>query len=72
MTPMARLLRQGQGLRLNATHSTNDVNEAYLLVHHVMIRAFGRISEGDADLAPALARALQCRSQRLANVGAAT
>lgn len=70
MTPMARLLTQGQGLRRDATQSTGDVNEAYLLVHHVMTRSFRHISEGDVDLAPALARALHRRSQRRTNAGA--
>jgi hypothetical protein len=72
MTPISRLLSQAKGLHQRARQSTNDANEAYLLVHHVMTRAIGRISEHDADLGPALTRALQCRSLRLANVGAAT
>jgi hypothetical protein len=72
MTPISRLLSQGKGLHQRATLSVNDVNEAYLLVHHVMTRAIGRIGEQDVDLGPAMTRALQRRSLRLLNVGAAT
>ena len=66
MTPMARLLRQGKSLRTRANESTNDVNEAYLVVHQVMTHAIGRIGDDEADLHPALMSALRGRSQRLA------
>lgn len=66
MTPMARLLRQGKSLRTRANESTNDVNEAYLVVHQVMTHAIGCIGDDEADLHPALMSALRSRSQRLA------
>lgn len=68
MTPMARLLRQGKSLRTCANESTNDVNEAYLVVHQVMTHAIGRIGDDEGDLRPTLISALRSRSQRLAAV----
>lgn len=67
MTSMTKLLRQGVALRHAATESTNDVNEAYFIVHEVMSDAFARNHDGDHPLAPSLAAALLQRSRKLAN-----
>ena len=71
MTPMARLLKQGSVLRQSATDETRDVNEAYLIVHQVMTHAIGHAGNEDSNLGPALARALQNRTRRLANAESA-
>jgi len=71
MTPMARLLRQSASLYQRAQENTQDVNEAYLVVHEVMTRAMGRVDDHDSDLGPALARALDHRTQRIAALEAA-
>ncbi|MEQ1820288.1 MAG: hypothetical protein ABL871_16935 [Terricaulis sp.] len=63
---MARLLRQGKSLRTSANEITNDVNEAYLVVHQIITHAIGRIGDDETDLHPALMIALRSRSQRLA------
>lgn len=68
MTPIARLLRQGAGLRHAATYNTKDVNEAYFVVHEVMTDAFARVGDGDRDLGASLMGALFRRSRKLANV----
>lgn len=68
MTPIARLLRQGIGLRHSATQYTKDVNEAYFVVHEVMTDAFAHAGDGDRDLGAALMRALVRRARKLANV----
>jgi hypothetical protein len=65
MTPMTRLLRQSSDLHLSARENTQDVNEAYLVVHQVMTRAIGRAEDHDSDLGAALARALEQRAKRL-------
>ncbi len=65
MTPIAKLLRQGAALRCSATQSTNDVNEAYFIVHEVMADAFARNHDGDHQLAPLLASALLQRLRKL-------
>ncbi|MBK6703098.1 MAG: hypothetical protein IPL62_11695 [Caulobacteraceae bacterium] len=70
MTPIARLLRQGVGLRYAATQNTKDVNEAYFVVHEVMTDAFARTGDRDRDLGSSLACALVRRSRRLANAAA--
>lgn len=65
MTPIAKLLRQGAALHRSATQSTNDVNEAYFIVHEVMTDAFARNHDDDHQLAPLLASALLRRSRKL-------
>lgn len=65
MTPIAKLLGQGAALHRSATQSTNDVNEAYFIVHEVMTDAFARNHDGDHQLAPLLASALLQRSRKL-------
>lgn len=70
MTPTARLLKQKPSLFQRAVSDTRDVNEAYLIVHNVMARAFHPLSRADCDLAPALMRALGARTLRLTAVPA--
>lgn len=50
--------------------NTRDVNEAYLLVHHVMAGALSRVGDFELDLGPVLERALDKRSGRLARTEA--
>lgn len=71
MTATAKLLRQQASLYRSALDDTCDVNEAHLIVHHVMARA---LSGGDpeSDLGPSLARALHVRTRRLATIQVAT
>jgi hypothetical protein len=70
MTPMTRLLRQEPNLYSRALEQTRDVNEAYLLVHNVMVRALGHGPNPDLDLA--MTCALNKRSRALADQQAAT
>lgn len=65
MTPIAKLLGQGAALHRSATQSTNDVNEAYFIVHEVMTDAFARNHDDDHQLVPLLASALLQRSREL-------
>lgn len=65
MTHMTKLLKQMPELCRSAFAHTRDVNEAYLLVHTVMTRAFGRLGDAEIDLAPAMACALNTRARRL-------
>lgn len=71
MTPTTNLLRQQSTLYRRAFDDTRDVNEAYLIVHDVMARALNRGFDLDVDLEPALARALDMRTRRLATLRAA-
>ena len=71
MTLMARLLMQQPNLCQRAVANTDDVNESYLIVHQVMTRAFSGVCDHEPDLGPALARALDKRSRRLATLEAA-
>jgi hypothetical protein len=63
MTAMTRLLKQGSGLRLRAQNQTGDVNEAYFLVHTVMVRAL-KSGGGEHDVEAALGVALNARFKR--------
>lgn len=69
MTAMTRLLRQRPALCERAIEATRDVNEAYLIVHQVMTRAFSSVREQDYDLGPCLGLALDKRSARAASAG---
>jgi len=71
MTVMASLLLQRSTLCRRAVEETSDVNEAYLIVHQVMARAFSGVRNHDPDLGPALAHALD-EWVRSPSVGAAT
>lgn len=66
MTPISKLLKQSPALFESAVEQTQDVNEAYFLIHGVMAFALNRARAGDLDLAPVLACALRTRSQRMA------
>jgi hypothetical protein len=64
MTAMTRLLKQGSGLRLRAQNQTGDVNEAYFLVHTVMVRALKSGGGCEHDVEAALGVALNARFKR--------
>jgi hypothetical protein len=70
MTAMTKLLLQRSTLCRRAVAETSDVNEAYLIVHQVMARAFGAARCHDPDLGPALSHALD-EWARPATAGAA-
>ncbi|MBX9747217.1 MAG: hypothetical protein K2X34_09965 [Hyphomonadaceae bacterium] len=65
MNPISKLLKQRRGLALRAVEQTRDMNEAYLVVHGVMARALGRVSDAERDLGPDLTCALAVRAKRL-------
>jgi hypothetical protein len=71
MTPMTKLLRQEPSLYRRAVKETGDVNEAYMLVHTVMVRAFGHGVDPERDLDPAMTCALNKRSRALTAAQAA-
>jgi hypothetical protein len=71
MTPMTRLLKQRPALSKCAVEATNDVNEAYLIVHQVMTRAFSRAGEHDFDLSSSLGIALDKRAAQARNASVA-
>lgn len=71
MTPMASLLKQRSVLCRRALETTGDVNEAYMIVHQVMVGAVRAVRDHAHDLGPALTRALDMRSRRLAGARAA-
>jgi hypothetical protein len=67
MTEMTKRLNQKGERELcrSAFAHTRDVNEAYMLVHCVMTRAFGRAVDADVDLAPSMTCALNARARHL-------
>lgn len=71
MTPIARLLKQRSTLCRRALEHTRDVNEAYLLVHHVMVCALSHVCGPESDPGAVLTRALEMRSRRLCGLQAA-
>lgn len=64
MTPISHLLKQRPALFRSAVEQTRDANEAHLVVHGVMARALSSVRDVDHDLGPALASALEARSNR--------
>jgi hypothetical protein len=54
MTPIARLLKQKTALCLRAFEHTQDLNEAYFLVHGVMAGALSRVEGPEPNLGPNL------------------
>lgn len=53
------MLAQGEHLRYRAEAETSNVNEAHLLVHGVMARAFAAGRDGERNLGLALTDALE-------------
>jgi len=70
MTPTAALLLQSPALRRRACEHTRDTNEAYLMVHNVMVRALGGADGEAPELA--LARAIDKRANCSAIAAAPT
>jgi hypothetical protein len=55
----AEMLEQGAHLRDRAEAQTDNVNEAHLLVHGVMARAFAEVGDKPRNLDGALTEALE-------------
>lgn len=64
MTPKTRLLGQRSGLFRRAVADAGDINAAYLIGHTVMSDALECVTRAEANLSPALLRALDARSLR--------
>jgi hypothetical protein len=72
MTLIARLLKQKTALCMRAFEHTQDLNEAYFLVHGVMARALSGADGAEPDLGSAMTTALDARAGNHFRAEAAT
>ena len=70
MTPIARLLKQKTALCSRAFEHTQDLNEAYFLVHGVMAGALSEVEGLEPDLSRAMTDALDARARDRFDTGA--